>query len=349
VREELRRLRRALPGVAVHYAVKCNPEPAILRALCDEGAGFEIASTGELARLQALGHPAGEVLFSNPVKSPREIARAFQRGVRRYAFDSEQELDKLATDAPGAQVYVRLATSSGHSRIDLSRKFGATGDQAVALLESANAKGLVPWGLAFHVGSQCERAAAWEAAIAASGEVLRRLSARGLHLECLNLGGGFPARYGAEVPSLEEIGATIAAAREKHLPYPIACVAEPGRGLVAGAGVAVTTVIGRVTRGEVTWLHVDAGVFHGLIESMEVSWRSAYPFRSSRDGEQAARVPFTVTGPTCDSVDVLGVGISLPATVGLGDRLYIDAVGAYSVCLASSFNGFEPPRVHTLG
>jgi ornithine decarboxylase len=166
-------LRRALPQVGVHYAVKCNPEPALLARLHALGAGFEVASLAELRMLAALGVHAGGVLYSNPVKPPAHIAGAAALGLDRFAVDSRCELEKLVADAPGTRVYVRLDASDPTSRVPLAGKFGVDPATAIELLLDARDVGLVPHGLTFHVGSQALDPAAYEQAIELSGAVMR--------------------------------------------------------------------------------------------------------------------------------------------------------------------------------
>src|SRR3712207_6687930 len=192
VRERYARLTAALPGVRCFYAVKCNPEPELLSAFAELGSSFEIASSAELQLLQKLGVDPATLLYSNTVKPAAHVAESFAAGLWRYAFDSEGELYKLARHAPGAAVYVRLRVDDSTSLFPLSRKFGAEAQEARALLLLARSLGLRPFGVTFHVGSQCTTTTAWRQAIAAVGQLLSRLQGDGITLEMLNLGGGFP-------------------------------------------------------------------------------------------------------------------------------------------------------------
>ena len=240
-------LHRALPEVALHYAVKCNPEPALLGHLHALGAGFEVASLAELELLVALGVDARRVLFSNPVKPSAHVAGAWQLGLHRFAVDSSCELEKLAVHAPGARVYVRLEAPDATSRVPLAGKFGVDAATAVSLLVQAWKLGLVPHGLTFHVGSQSLDPSAYARGIALAGDVMRAARVQGLRLALLDIGGGFPAHYTEPVPPLEAFGRAIAEALIA-LPYTVRVVAEPGRAIVAEAGVLATTVIGVADR-----------------------------------------------------------------------------------------------------
>ena len=334
----------AMPGVSTFYAMKCNPSPEILRTLAAAGAGFEVASIGELRMLQALGVDPAGVLYSNPVKAPGLIAAAAGAGLWRFAFDSPGELAKIAERAPGAAVYVRLAVDDSTSVFPLSRKFGTDVEDAYDLMLLARRLGLRPYGITFHVGSQCETTGAWRTAIRAAGRLMERLIPDGIALEMLDLGGGFPARYVAGEPSIDRIGEVIAS-EIAGLPYrPALIAAEPGRHLVAESSVMAATIIGREMRGDEHWLFLEVGAYHGLIEALQAPGGWDYPIRSSlRSLPEDPTLAFTLTGPTCDSSDTIAYGVQLPATLAVGDVLYFGSAGAYTLAYASSFNGFPPP------
>ena len=332
----------ALPGVRTSYAMKCNPAPEILRLLAGRGAGFEIASLPELRTLQAIGVDPADVLFSNPIKPAAHIAAAAEAGLWRFGFDSPSELAKIAEYAPGAAVYVRLRVDDSDSAFPLSRKFGTGVEDAYDLMLLAERLGLRPYGVTFHVGSQCTTAKAWHDAIRSSGDLMEMLLADDIELEMLDLGGGYPARYTSDVPGIDEIGAVVTSAVASLLPYaPRLLVAEPGRHLVAESSVMAATVIGREVREGEHWLYVEVGAYNGLMEVLQAPGGWTYPMWTSRPGDTT--LPFTVTGPTCDSTDTVASGVLLPATVRTGDVLYIGSTGAYTLAYASDFNGFPPP------
>jgi len=345
VQDRLASLRGALPGVDVHYAVKCNPSPEIVTTLAAAGAGFEVASLGELQILLDAGIPGDDVLYSNPVKPARHIRAAAAAGVWRFGFDSEGELRKIAANAPGAAVYVRLRVDDSLSRFPLGRKFGAETHTAHELMLLARVLGLEPYGVTFHVGSQCTTPAAWRSALAGAGGLMRRLLADGVSLRMVDVGGGFPARYVEPVPAIEHYGRVIAAALDDVLPYrPETVVAEPGRYLVAESGVLVGSVLGREERAGEEWVYLDVGVYNGLMESQQLHSDWDYPMWTSRRGHaEEPRLPFTVAGPTCDSADTMFVATPLPASLGVDDLVMIGSAGAYTLSYASGFNGFPPP------
>jgi ornithine decarboxylase len=335
-----------LPGVDVHYAMKCNPDERILRRLHELGGRFEIASVAELRALREIGVDPAGVLFSNPVKPAAHVAEAWRAGVWRFAADGEPELAKLAEHAPGAAVYVRLRAPTGGSTVPSEGKFGVCPDRAADLLRAAGRAGLRPHGLAFHVGSQMLSPAAWDAALRQVGTVLRELAADRIRLDLLDLGGGFPARYAdVDPPPLAEFAAAIRAGIAAHLPYrPVTLAVEPGRALVAEAGVMVATVIGLAERAGRRWVHLDVGAFNGFMEALETGNRLRFPVTDSRGSP--LRTPAQLTGPTCDSQDTIMVDVPLSSDLAVDDRIFLGTAGAYTTSYASGFNGFAVPTTH---
>ncbi|HUC19289.1 MAG TPA: type III PLP-dependent enzyme [Acetobacteraceae bacterium] len=330
----------------VLYAVKCNPEPAMLRALRAGGLEhFDCASISEIALVRQM-FPEAAIHFMHPVKARGTIRTAWARhGVRDFALDSEEELAKIlaeigATGTEGALgLVVRLALPKGGAVLDLSGKFGATAAQAAALLRAARPHA-ARLGLSFHVGSQCLDPLAWRAALNEAGEVARRAS---VAIEVIDVGGGFPAAY----PGMEPVplGAYLAEIEEgfERLGLPDAELwAEPGRALVAGAGSVVVQVQHR--RGEA--LYINDGVFGSLADAGTLGFR--YPVRLIRPGgsEFSQRgTGFSFFGPTCDSADAMRGPFFLPADTREGDWIEIGQLGAYGACLRTGFNGFDRARL----
>ncbi len=348
--ERIGRFRSALPGVDPFYAVKCSSVPDVLKTVRDVGVSFEVASLGELRLLTDLGVDAVNVLYSNTIKPASHIREAAAAGLWRFSFDSEGELHKLASNAPGSAVYVRVRVDDSSSVFPLSRKFGAEFHDARALMHVARDLGLRPYGITFHVGSQCTNTASYVQAIASAGRLMRQLANDGIELEMLNIGGGFPARYGDPVPSIEQIGTAVTRAFDEQLPYrPALIAAEPGRHLVAETAVMAATVLGREERAGEEWLYLDVGAYNGLMETQQTVGQWRFPLWSSRsDHGVVPHMPYTVTGPTCDSADTMFYGAALPVTMAEGDRLYVASAGAYTLSYASSFNGFPPPHAVTV-
>lgn len=334
--------RQAMPTIDIHYAMKCNPDVRILKYVAGLGGSFEIASSAELDQLISVGVDPSSVIYSNPVKPPAHLARAHEAGVWRFAFDSPAEVDKLAAIAPGSAVYVRLAVNRQDSTVPSEGKYGIASDEAIRLMSYAASKGLRPYGIAFHVGSQMEEYTPWVSAIRECGSILKRLSADGIRLEMVDIGGGFPAYYSRPVPSIETYGKAINEAVATYLPSEVRVIAEPGRYLAAEAGVMVATIIGVAERHGKVWLHLDVGAFNGLMESLETQNELHFPLRDSR--ELAEKQLYNITGPTCDSQDTMLYGVMLSKNLTIGDQVYIETAGAYTTSYASTFNGFAIPE-----
>ncbi len=346
VRHQLAAFRAAMPRVNPFYAVKCNSSTEVLQTLARSGAGFEVASLGELRLLEAAGvHPLG-VLYSNTVKPAAHIRAAAESGVWRFAFDSESELRKISRNAPGSSVYVRVRVDDSSRVFPLSRKFGAEAHEARALLSVARSLGLVPYGITFHVGSQCTSTSAWVQALASVGRLMRQLQHDDIRIVMLDLGGGFPAQYGDQVPSIRQVGAVVERSLGELLPYvPQLVAAEPGRHLIAETAVMVATILSREVRAGEDWLYLDVGAYNGLMETQQTVGQWRFPMWTSRtDHAVVEQIPYTITGPSCDSSDTMFYGVRLPATLSEGDQIYIASTGAYTLSYASHFNGFPPPQ-----
>jgi ornithine decarboxylase len=338
VRNKIRRFRAAMPRVRPHYAVKANPDRRVLKVLAQEGAGFEIASTAELDLLLALGVPAAELLFSNPMKSRDSIAYAAAKGVEWFVVDSVDELRRIHEIRPDAKQYLRIATPNIGSDWPLSGKFGCGVGDAREIVALAAKLGVDLAGVTFHVGSQCRNPENWRVALEKAKSLFDAMAKVGLRPRLLNIGGGFPVRHVKPIPSIEVIGAVVNEGL-KGFAEDVQVVAEPGRYLVSDAGYFVCRVLGTATRAGKRWMHWDAGLFGGVIESSE---GLKYRIRTERSGPDVA---WTVGGPTCDSVDVVMRDEPLPSDLQEGDFIYIKNAGAYTTAYASQFNGFPLPEV----
>ncbi len=341
VREKLRRFRAAMPRVRVHYAVKANPDRRVLEALLAEGCCFEIASISELDVLLALGADPAAVLYSNPVKSREAIAYAAARGVEWYAVDSVDELRRVHGARADAKTYLRLATPNIGSDWPLSGKFGAGGSEAREIILTAAKIGADLAGATFHAGSQCRNPENWRVGIEKARTAFDAMAKAGLRPRMLDIGGGFPVRHVRPIPSIEVIGEVVNEALRAFGPE-VQVVAEPGRYLVSDAGYFVCRVMGTAARGGKRWMHWDAGLFGGIIETTE---GLKYKIRTDRAGPD---VPWHVAGPTCDSVDVVLRDEPLPSDLQAGDFIYIRNAGAYTTAYASEFNGFPLPETRVL-
>ncbi len=328
----------------VLYAVKCNPEPAVLRAVWEGGVRhFDCASISEVSLVRRL-LPGAEIHFMHPVKSRAAIREAWiVNGVRDFVLDSAAELTKILAEiaVPAAAalaakpgLFVRLALPKTGAAIDLSSKFGADFETAVALLRAARpVAGKL--GVAFHVGSQCMDTLAWRDAMALTGQVIR---AAGVKVDVIDVGGGFPVAYpDIDPPPLGAFMAEIDAAFDRlNLPG-VKLWAEPGRALVAGGGSVVVQV--QLRRGNM--LYVNDGVYGSLADAGALGFR--FPTKIIRAGASSGApvMPFGFFGPSCDSLDVMHGPFMLPDDVAEGDWIEIGQLGAYGSCLRTAFNGFD--------
>ena len=351
VRENYQSFAKALPDSKVFYAVKANPAPEILKLLAGLGCCFDVASISETEAVLAAGATPDRISYGNTIKKEAEIAAASALGVTLFAVDCEAEVEKVARAAPGSRVICRIHCDGSGSEWPLSRKFGCEPDYAADILELAHKRGLVAYGVSFHVGSQQHNIEAWDRALASTASVFRTCAERGITLSMVNLGGGFPARYVRKTPKLESYGKAIFRSLRKHFGNALPeTIVEPGRGLVGTAGVIeaeVVLIAKRSPEDEVRWVYLDIGKFHGLAETIDESIR--YPIRTARDRDETA--PCIIAGPTCDSVDVLyeKTPYPLPVSLAIGDKVLIEATGAYTATYSSvGFNGYPPLRQYVI-
>ena len=338
-------LAAALPGVRLHYAVKANPAPQVIAALAAQGCAWDVASPGEIDAVLAAGGTAAAMSYGNTVKRAADIAYASGVGVRRFTFDSPPELEKLDTYAPGAIVMARITTSGRGADWALGSKFGCPPAEAADLLLRAAREGH-PVGVAFHVGSQQRDPTAWEEPLRNAARIRDHLRRRGADLQVVDLGGGFPASTTEPTVRLAEYGAAIGAALARQLGDDLPeLMAEPGRAIVADAGYLESEVRLVSYRQATRWVYLDAGVFTGLVETVQDAIR--YRLEVLRDGVQLRTdlAEAALAGPTCDSLDVLYSSCRLPSDLRQGDRVRFLSAGAYTESYSTvGFNGFAPLR-----
>jgi ornithine decarboxylase len=343
--ENFRALRDALPLARIYYAVKANPAHQVLERLVRLSSHFDAASIEEVTACLDAGAAPGAISFGNTIKKVSAIRRAHEAGVTMFAFDSREELRKLARHAPGAQVYCRILVENEGADWPLSRKFGTTIENARALMLEAGELGLDPYGLSFHVGSQQTTTRAYEAAIGKVAMLFTDLTEAGVNLRMLNLGGGFPTRYREEVPEIDQFGNAIMSAMTEHFGNALPeMVIEPGRFIVGDAGLvsAEVVLVSRRDRNDpVRWVYLDIGRFGGLAETEGESIK--YRITTPHDG--MAMGPVAIAGPTCDGADIMyeKSNYRLPLALTCGDRVELLSTGAYvSTYCSTKFNGFAP-------
>lgn len=335
VEENYRFMRKHMPRAGIYYAVKANPTAGILKRLALLGAGFDVASAGEIKLLHKLGVAGSRMIYANPVKDQRGLFAAAACGVRRMTFDDESEIAKMAEAVPGADVLVRVSVRNNRALVDLNTKFGAPMEEAIPLLRKAQAAGLNPVGICFHVGSQSLSTAAYEEALLVCRGLFDEAKSLGMELTDLDIGGGFP------VPSAEGLSVDLAAMMEsinKQIDrlFPDTAVwTEPGRYMCGTAVNLVASVIGTKFRGENPWYILDESIYGAFSGIIYDHWM--YPLHCFGKGKKR---PSFFGGPSCDGIDVLYRGFEAPA-LKIGDKVLVTDIGAYSTVSATRFNGFE--------
>jgi ornithine decarboxylase len=345
IRVRYQAIHAAMPSIDIFYAVKSNPEADVVATLVAQGSQFDVASPAEIDLCLARGAAPSSISYSNPIKKAADIAYAYSRGVRLFVSDSEQDVRFVAEHAPGSSVLVRILVHGKGSTYPFGNKFGCDPEMATDLLRLAHQLGLVPSGVAFHAGSQQLSVAGWDSGIADAALIAAKLRAEGIETTTVNLGGGLPAVYQQDTPSLEVFAAAIEESLARHFgaARPRVMI-EPGRAISAEAGMIRSSVV-LVSRksysDERRWVYLDIGRYQGLAETEGEA--IAYRLRTSRDG--GAVGPVVLAGPTCDADDVIyqHTRYDLPLDLQAGDHVDILHAGAYTSSYSSvCFNGFPP-------
>ena len=343
IRRQYRALKHALPGVVLHFALKPLPHAAVVRTLLDEGASFDLATSGEVDLVASQGVPSERTIHTHPIKRDSDIRDALAYGCKVFVVDNINELEKFIAYKDQAEILVRLSFRNKDAFADLSKKFGCSPEAAIDIISLAQQLGIRIKGLSFHVGSQSPNPTKYVEAINASAKVVKQVAELGLPaLSTLDIGGGFPVPYSADVLPIDVFCAPINIALAQ-LPETMQIIAEPGRFIVASSVTSVASVMGQATREGKTWYYLDDGVygsFSGLMFD-----EAAYPIDSAKqDGERFESV---LAGPTCDSIDVISDSIMLPK-LNNGDLIISRMMGAYTLATATDFNFFKRAEVVVL-
>jgi len=354
IRRNYQLFRKHLPRVQAYYAVKANPDPAIVRTLFRAGASFDVASMPEfnivhenIARWPAKRRQDfiwDKIVYANPVKDNRTLAEldAYKPLV---TYDNLAEVGKIKKHAPHAGLVLRVNVPNTGSMVELSSKFGASPGEAVDLMEAAFNAGLSVEGLSFHVGSQCTNYQNYVQALGIADSIFREAWERGHEqVKILDIGGGFPAPYDPHVQPFAELARTLNTELDRLFGPEVEIIAEPGRFLVATAATLVVEIIGKAVRNGKQCYYVNDGVY-GTFSGVLFD-HCQYHFKALKKG--ASQIA-SVFGPTCDALDVVSVAEDLPIGLKLGDLLYSENIGAYSIASATNFNGMPLPKVVPIG
>jgi ornithine decarboxylase len=348
IRRNYASFRRHLPKVQAYYAVKANPAPEIVRTLYKAGASFDVASLPEfllvhenIAHLPAKARQDyiwDKIIYANPIK-PKETLQELDQYKPLLTYDNPEELTKIKRYAPHAGLVLRLRVPNTGSMVELSSKFGCDPGEAVDLILEAFRLGLVVEGLSFHVGSQCTNFDNFVQALNIAAAVRNEALSRGHEIKILDIGGGFPVPYDADVKPFSLLARKINAEINRLFSKDIEILAEPGRFLVARAATAVSRIIGKASRDGKTCYYIDDSVYHTY--SGIVFDHCQYRVKAMRGGGTEM---CTVFGQTCDGMDAITQSELLPK-LEIDDLVYSENIGAYSNASSTWFNGFAPAKV----
>ncbi len=348
IRRNYKEFKEALPRVQAYYAVKANSNPEIVRTLYKMGASFDVAAFPEflIAYKNIKNMPAKErqdfiwdkIIYANTIKQI-ETLHEIDQYKPLVTYDNIEELKKIVKHAPHAGLVLRIRVPNTGSMVELSSKFGAHPGEAVDLIIQAFKSGIVVEGISFHVGSQCNNFENYIQALQLSASIMKEAESRGHKIKILDIGGGFPVKYNSKVKSFKTLARKLKTEINRLFPKEIEILAEPGRFMVANAGTLVAKVIGKAVRDGKTCYYIDDGVYHTF--SGIVFDHCAYPLKAFKDGEKKVSAVF---GPTCDAFDTISVAEELPE-LEIGDLVYAENIGAYSIASSTCFNGFPPAKV----
>lgn len=338
-------MKRGMPKAHIHYAVKSNPNSFVLNRLHNLGCKFDAASIGEINLLFDIGVKPENISFGNTIKKTKDIKYAYDKGIRLFAVDAEEEIEKIASVAPGSDIFVRMLVTDTEAEWPLSLKFGCSYHNVINILDYAKENGLNAVGLSFHIGSQTRHPSMWEDTLYDISQIWDEARSLGHSLYLLNIGGGFPAYYGVTITELEAYCVELQSMIDAKFSGVEYLMTEPGRGLVADAGIIVSEVVlvskkhpSNIER----WVYLDIGKFSGLSETIDeaIKYQFIIP---GREFEVTGKC--ILAGPTCDSADILYQKnkMQLPINLKSGDKFIIKNTGAYTTTYSTVwFNGFEP-------
>jgi ornithine decarboxylase len=340
VRVQYRKLRKALPGVDLHYALKPMPHPSVVNTIVAEGGFLDLATTGEVQLVERLGVAPERCIHTHPIKREQDIVNATKFGVRTFVADNPDEVRKFARHTQSAELLLRVSFRSPGAVCDLSRKFGCDPEDLLALARLAAELGIEVRGLSFHVGSQAADSAKHVEALEACTKLIAAARREKLGaFDTLDIGGGFPIDYARLAQDIGRFCAPIRSALAK-IPKRVRIIAEPGRFIVGPSAIGVASVMGRARREGHWWYYLDDGLYGSY--SGQLFDHARYPVESLRDSDE--RLPSVLAGPTCDSIDVIAENLMLPE-LKAGDLIVGSAMGAYTWASASEFNFFPKATV----
>ncbi|KAI8146583.1 pyridoxal-dependent decarboxylase [Fennellomyces sp. T-0311] len=339
-----------LPRIEPFYAVKCNPDQHLVKYLSTLGIGFDCASRTEIQQVLDAGVAPNKIIYAHPCKQPSYITYAAQHGVSLMTFDTVGELYKIRQFYPTAEIVLRILPDDSKSQIRLGIKFGAPSDTVPELLETAKKLNLNVVGVSFHVGSGCSDETAFSDAVIRAREVFDQAEALGFHFTLLDVGGGFPGANIQHGITFEKVAQVLGKAVDDLFPKHVRVIAEPGRFYVSSAFISCSQVIGRRALSSTEYMYFINDGMHGsfLCRLLDHDVLNLQVIRKDRKDTYYREFNKTylssIWGPTCDPKDCLVKDIRLPLLT-FGDWIYQENMGAYGICAASTFNGFQKPKI----
>jgi len=341
--EQFKQWKALLPRVEPHYAVKCCPNPMILKTLAVLGCGFDCASKAEIIMVTDLNVPTNRIIYANPVKDPQYIKFARSQNVDIMTFDNEVELYKIKLYHPYAKLVLRIKTDDSHSTLKFSTKFGCSLEDAKTYLEKAKSLDLDVIGVSFHVGSKCNDPATFTSSIRDAKEIFKMGEALGMKMNLLDVGGGFPGNPGECMVPFEDMAKAINEGIDTYFSdvEDLRVIAEPGRYFASRSHTLVFNVIGKRKLVEENGdTHFQYYMNDGVYGSFNCTiFDGACPEIYAFNNKSEKKFKTTMFGPTCDSMDTMTRSAELPE-LGVGEWCYVMNFGAYTTAAASNFNGF---------
>ncbi|KAI8600461.1 ornithine decarboxylase [Dissophora ornata] len=359
------RWKALLPRIEPFFAMKCNPDPMVMRLLASLGAGFDCASKNEIQSVLEIGVDPSRIIYANPCKQNSFVKYANANNVSMMTFDNAEELHKIKRFHPEAQLVLRILTDDSKSLCKLGLKFGAPLDTTGFLLATAQELGLNVIGISFHVGSGCFDANAFGEAVIRARRVFDQAKDYGFAFNFLDVGGGFPSAHVTEGITFEKVATILGPTVNALFGPEVRVIAEPGRYYVGSAYTLATQVIARRTinrdladvlspelsQSPSHMYYINDGMY-GSFNCIMFDHQVCEPKVLLKDGAFAYQQPLvqvphgyaSVWGPTCDSIDCISAKSRLPLMES-GDWLYFDNMGAYTITAASQFNGFRKSEI----
>jgi ornithine decarboxylase len=349
IRNNYRMFKKHLPRVQCYYAVKANSTQQIVETLFKEGSSFDVASYNEFMQVyHYIKHfdkqdkkrfVWDKIIFSNTIKDRHTLSK-----IKQYkplvTYDNSAEVKKLKEYCDTAGLVLRVKVPDTGSQVEMSTKFGAEPGDSAALIQQAFDAGLKVEGISFHVGSQCTHFDNYTAALAIASEIFNDARKKGFGLNLVDIGGGFPVPYDAQVPKFEELGTLLNSEFKRLFPSDIEILAEPGRFMVATAATLVSEIIGKARRSGKIFYHLNDGVYQTFSGVVFDHWIPNFAAFKKGANEICA-----VVGPTCDSFDKITLSAELPGNLEVGDFLLTENIGAYSTASSTTFNGFDGAKI----